>query len=173
MGVGAIAWDSTDRHVVAAGLRNQLELACDLLAERETGLLLTLDEVHQLAHQADLRDVFVAVQHLFRNDREIAVAAAGLPSAISNLLNDEVLTFLRRADRHTLGQIESDEVERALRATVEGAAGRSAGQRAGPPPPRRAATRSSSSSSATTSGVSGRTNGRSPSPTSMPARRRR
>ncbi len=119
MGVGAIAWDSTDRHVVAAGLRNQLELACDLLAERETGLLLTFDEVHH-SNQADLRDVFVAVQHLFRNDREIAVAAAGLPSAISNLLNDAVLTFLRRADRHILGQIEPDEVERALRATIEG-----------------------------------------------------
>ncbi|MFT3852152.1 MAG: ATP-binding protein [Ilumatobacteraceae bacterium] len=120
LGVGAIAWDSTDRHVVAAGLRNQLELACDLLAGRGTGLLLTLDEVHG-SHTADLRDVFVAVQHLFRNDREIAVAAAGLPSAISSLLNDEVLTFLRRADRHTLGQIEPDEVERALRETIEGA----------------------------------------------------
>jgi AAA ATPase domain len=120
MGVGAIAWDSTDRHVVAAGLRNQLELTCDLLAERETGLLITLDEVHG-SHTADLRDVFVAVQHLFRNDRDIAIAAAGLPSAISNLLNDEVLTFLRRADRHTLGQIDLLEVERALRETIEGA----------------------------------------------------
>ena len=120
MGVGAIAWDSTDRHVVAAGLRNQLELTCDLLAERDTGLLITLDEVHG-SHTADLRDVFVAVQHLFRNDRDVAIAAAGLPSAISNLLNDEVLTFLRRADRHTLGQIDLAEVERALRETIEGA----------------------------------------------------
>jgi hypothetical protein len=120
MGVGSIAWDSTDRHVVAAGLRNQLELTCELLAERDTGLLITLDEVHG-SHTEDLRDVFIAVQHLFRNDGEIAVAAAGLPSAISNLLNDEVLTFLRRADRHTLGQIDLAEVERALRETIEGA----------------------------------------------------
>lgn len=120
LGIGAIAWDSSDRHIVAAGLRNQLELTCDLLAERGTGLLLTLDEVHG-SNAADLRDVFVAVQHLFRNDREIAVVAAGLPSAISNLLNDEVLTFLRRADRHTLGQIDEPEVERALRETIEGA----------------------------------------------------
>ena len=94
MGVGSIAWDSTDRHVVAAGLRNQLELTCDLLAEQGTGLLITLDEVHG-SRTDDLRDLFVAVQHLFRNDRDIAVAAAGLPSAISSLLNDEVLTFLR------------------------------------------------------------------------------
>ena len=119
MGIGSIAWDNTDRHVVAAGLRNQLELTCDLLAGSGTGLLITLDEVHG-SHTEDLRDVFVAVQHLFRNDREIAVVAAGLPSAISNLLNDDVLTFLRRADRHTLGQIDLAEVERALRETVEG-----------------------------------------------------
>ena len=120
MGVGSIAWDSTDRHVVAAGLRNQLELTCDLLAEQGTGLLITLDEVHG-SRTDDLRDLFVAVQHLFRNDRDIAVAAAGLPSAISSLLNDEVLTFLRRADRHTLGPVALPEVERALRETIEGA----------------------------------------------------
>jgi hypothetical protein len=122
LGIGGIAWDSTDRHVVAAGLRNQLELACNLLAERSTGLLITLDEVHS-SHTADLRDLFVTVQHLFRNDRNIAIVAAGLPSAISNLLNDDVLTFLRRADRHVLGPVPHDEVERALRETIE-AAGR-------------------------------------------------
>jgi AAA ATPase domain len=120
VGVGGLTWDSSDRHVVAAGLRNQLELACDLLAARSTGLLITLDEVHS-SHTADLRDLFVTVQHLFRNDRDVAVAAAGLPSAISNLLSDDVLTFLRRADRHTLATVPLDEVERAMRETIEGA----------------------------------------------------
>lgn len=125
LGIGAIAWDSTDRHVVAAGLRNQLELTCDLLADQSTGLLVTLDEVHT-THTADLRDLFTTVQHLFRNDRNVAIVAAGLPSAISNLLNDDVLTFLRRADRHVLGPVAHDEVERALRETIE-AAGRMIG----------------------------------------------
>ena len=57
MGVGSIAWDSTDRHVVAAGLRNQLELTCDLLAEQGTGLLITPRRGPRLAHRRPPRRV--------------------------------------------------------------------------------------------------------------------
>lgn len=120
MGIGGLSWDATDIHVVAAGLRNQMELACDLLDASGAGLLITLDEVHG-TQSGELRDFFSTIQHLFRNDRNVAVAAAGLPSAISNLLNDDVLTFLRRADRHTLGPVGLGEVERVMRATVESA----------------------------------------------------
>ncbi len=127
-GIGGITWDSSNVHVVAAGLRNQLELLCQLLAEDGTGVLITLDEVH--ARQAgELRDFFVAIQHLIREDREIAFAAAGLPSEVSDLLSDDVLTFLRRADRHMLGGVGYGEVERVIRATVE-VAGRVIGQAA-------------------------------------------
>src|ERR1700683_2247046 len=45
---------------------------------------------------------------------------AGLSSAVSDLLNDEVLTFLRRADRHHLGSVGRAEVARAIREPVEG-----------------------------------------------------
>ncbi|MCU1502371.1 MAG: ATP-binding protein [Ilumatobacteraceae bacterium] len=121
-GIGGVTWDSSNAHVVAAGLRNQLELLCDLLAEHGTGLLITLDEVHR-RQSSELRDFFTALQHLVRDDRQIAFAAAGLPSEVSDLLSDEVLTFLRRADRHTLGGVGLGEVERTLRETIE-AAGR-------------------------------------------------
>lgn len=122
LGVGAMTWDSTNSHVVAAGLRNQLELACDLLGRQGTGLLITLDEIHH-NQTAELRDFFTTLQHLIRDEREIAFAAAGLPSEVSDLLSDEVLTFLRRADRHTLGAVGFGEVARTIRVTVE-AAGR-------------------------------------------------
>jgi AAA ATPase-like protein len=119
-GMGALDWQTADAHVVTAGLRNQLELVCDLLEAQGTGLLVTLDEVH-LRQTDEQREFFVTVQHLFRNDRELAIAAAGLPSAVSSLLNDQVLTFLRRADRHTLGRVGLGEVARALTETIEGA----------------------------------------------------
>lgn len=125
LGIGGITWDSSNAHVVAAGLRNQLELLCDLLAGHDTGLLITLDEIHH-RQTGELRDFFTALQHLIRDGREIAFAAAGLPSEVSDLLSDEVLTFLRRADRHVLGAVGAGEVERTLRETVE-AAGRSIG----------------------------------------------
>lgn len=116
--LGGLAWDTTNAHVVAAGLRNQLELLCTVLEARGTGLLMTLDEVHR-RQSGELRDFFVALQHLIRENHEIAFAAAGLPSEVSDLLNDEVLTFLRRADRHTLGAVGFGEVERTIRETVE------------------------------------------------------
>ena len=54
------------------------------------GLLITVDEVHRGARD-DLRDLAATVQHLIREDRDIALAMAGLPSAASDLLNDEIL----------------------------------------------------------------------------------
>ena len=43
MGSGGVAWSTTERHAPEATLRSQVELITDLLAENETGLLITLD----------------------------------------------------------------------------------------------------------------------------------
>ncbi|MGD0084447.1 MAG: ATP-binding protein [Acidimicrobiales bacterium] len=101
-----------------AGFRSQIELLTDLLAENGTGVLITLDEIHQ-NQIGELRELATTVQHAFREERELAFVAAGLSSAIRDVLNDEVLTFLRRADRHHLGVVGREEVERAIREPVE------------------------------------------------------
>ncbi|KAF0957757.1 LuxR C-terminal-related transcriptional regulator [Rhodococcus sp. T7] len=49
----------------------------------------------------------------------MAFVAAGLPASISDLLGDDVLTFLRRADRHSLGAVPLDEVAQAIREPLE------------------------------------------------------
>jgi hypothetical protein len=114
---GGLSWEIVERHVVEAGLRSQVELLSGLLAENGTGVLLTLDEIHR--RQLDeLRELATTVQHAFREEREVAFVGAGLGSAVSDLLNDDVLTFLRRAERHQLGPVERDEVERALREPI-------------------------------------------------------
>lgn len=118
LGIGAVTWENTSPDVVAAGLRNQLELLCELLADHATGVLITLDEIHH-RQVSELRDFFTALQHLIREELDIVFAAAGLPSEVSDLLSDDVLTFLRRADRHTLGAVAYGEVERTIRDTVE------------------------------------------------------
>jgi hypothetical protein len=102
------------------GLRNQIELLTDLLAANETGLLITLDEIH-LNQRDDLRELATTVQHAFREERELAFAGAGLASSVADLLNDDVLTFLRRAERHALGSVRARDVERALRDPVQSA----------------------------------------------------
>jgi hypothetical protein len=64
------------------------------------------------------------VQHAFRENRELAFVGAGLAAGISDVVNDDVLTFLRRAERHTLGSVARPDVQRAFLEPIE-AAGRS------------------------------------------------
>lgn len=127
---GGVTWDTSELHKAAAvGLRNQLYRILDLLAGRDVGLLLTLDELHPTS-VADLRQLFAVVQHARREQRQLAVAAAGLPSAVDALLELPGTTFLQRADRHDLGAVDDLEaVAEGLRTPIA-ANGRVVGQRA-------------------------------------------
>lgn len=51
--------------------------------------------------------------------RDLAFAGAGLASAVSDVVNDDVLTFLRRAERHTLGPVPRAAAARAFREPIE------------------------------------------------------
>ena len=120
LNLGGVGWTTDDRHRPQPSLRSQIELLTGLLAENETGLLITLDEIHH--HQKDeLREFGAIVQHAFRESRELAFVAAALPAAVNDLLNDSVLTFLRRADRHHLERVQEDAVRAALREPIQNA----------------------------------------------------
>ena len=95
------------------GLRDALGLVLDDLEAHGTGLLITIDEIHA-AMREELGQFAAVMQHLVREKREIAVAMAGIPSGVEELLNDRVVTFLRRADRHVLGDVDLEDVSLAL-----------------------------------------------------------
>ena len=78
-----------------------------------SGLVITVDEIHRHAAD-DLRQLTVLVQHAIREDRSIVFVAAGLPTSVSDLLHDDVLTFLRRASRFDLDRLPDHAVRRAL-----------------------------------------------------------
>lgn len=78
-----------------------------------TGLVITVDEIHRHAAD-DLRQLTVLVQHSIREERPIVFVAAGLPTSVSDLLHDDVLTFLRRASRFDLDRLPDHAVRRAL-----------------------------------------------------------
>ncbi|WP_254910487.1 ATP-binding protein [Gulosibacter sp. 10] len=99
-----------------AGWRRTGEHLLDLLGERETGLLITLDEIHG-ADRDELAQLAASVQHFIRDGLPIALVFAGLPAAVSDLLNEGVATFLRRADRIDLHTAAIDEVEASYRQT--------------------------------------------------------
>lgn len=122
MGLGSVGWETIEAHVAESGLRDQISLVTDLLAAHETGLLITLDEIHRDAGR-DMREFATTIQHGFREERQLAFVAAGLAAAVSDVLNDDVLTFLRRADRHSLTAVRPADARKALERPIE-AAGR-------------------------------------------------
>lgn len=111
-GLGA-SRDVTERHTPRPGPRSQLFQLADLLAVQGGGVLITVDEVHRKGLH-DLRELGTTIQHAFREQRNVAFVGAGLPSAVEELLSDDVSTFLRRADRRHLRTVSPDEVAEAL-----------------------------------------------------------
>jgi hypothetical protein len=97
--------------------RMRITRVLDELKKSDTGVLFTIDEIH--ANSDELRQFATSYQHFVREDRKVAVAMAGLPNEISGLLNDKILTFLRRASKVTLTNIESNLVELGMLRTIE------------------------------------------------------
>ena len=94
-------------------LREAMDRRLDTLERKHSGLLVTIDEA-QAAERTDMIAIATTVQHLIREERNIAFVFAGLPTIASKWLNDEVLTFLRRAQAEQLGDIPLDQVEDAF-----------------------------------------------------------
>lgn len=86
------------------GFRSKMSLLCDKLAEKGKGALILIDEVRT---SAAMREVASAYQELVGDRKNIAIAMAGLPHAVSSVLNDSVLTFLNRATKIELGLIST------------------------------------------------------------------
>lgn len=101
-----------------AGLRTQINALSDVLAGHDTGLLITLDEVHARAGRGDVTELCAVVQHTFREERPVAFAAAGLPAAVQDLLTSDVSTFLRRARRFVLEPLTEAQALDALRVPI-------------------------------------------------------
>ena len=89
------------------GFRSKLTLLCDRLAECGKGVLILVDEAKT---SDEMRRLAVTYQHLVGEEKDIAIAMAGLPQAVSGVLNDKVLTFLNRAKKVHLGCINHNEI---------------------------------------------------------------
>jgi hypothetical protein len=128
MNLGGVDIDLVPVNRPATGLRTLVNALTDHLAEQGTGLMITIDEIHAGVRE-ELQALGIVIQHCIREERPIAFVAAGLPATVQDMLNDQVLTFLRRADRHHLGVVDRADVADALRMPIE-AAGRTITDRA-------------------------------------------
>ena len=109
-----------DENTLPLTIRQALTECLERIAKHhpDRGLLITLDET-QGADPKALRALATAIQHLIREDRNIAIAFAGLPGMDSFLLHDDVTTFLRRATPVELKDIPLDLVRNSFRAIFE------------------------------------------------------
>lgn len=107
----------TDPTPAPSALRYRLEALLDTVEPHGGGVLVTVDEIQGAANN-DLRELAATFQHLVSEDRDVALAIAGLPSAISDVLNDKVLTFLRRATPFELDEVPLELVATALQQTI-------------------------------------------------------
>jgi len=92
--------DGTDKQL---SFQNKLSLLLDELEKQNKGVAILVDEIQ--AHGAALRLLTTAYQHLVGEKKNIVIAMAGLPHAISAILNDEVLTFFNRARKIRLAPL--------------------------------------------------------------------
>lgn len=96
--------------------RRQITELLEKLSGQETGVLLSIDEIHAV-DRAELSEIAAVVQHLIRESLPIGLVLAGLPKAVEDLLNEGVSTFLRRAEKYDLHRTSIDEVTEAFRDT--------------------------------------------------------
>lgn len=115
--IGGVQAQWQDRYPVESTLRTQISDLTDLLRIHETGLLLTVDEI-QSADPEDLRKLGEVLQLARREGRDLAFGGAGLSRAVTDLLNDDVVTFLRRAERFDLAEVPVEEVGAAMGAAI-------------------------------------------------------
>lgn len=117
-GLGSLSWATEEQYSRVLGVRGRLTRLADIAQNGGTGVFVTVDEIHG-GSTSELRELATIVQHTVREDRNLAFAAAGLPAAMSELLvNDPVLTFLRRAERFDLGTVDASDVRNALRKPI-------------------------------------------------------
>ena len=98
-------------------LESMLERLVELAEARGSGVLVSLDEVAVPSLEA-LRRIAIAVQHLMREDRRVAIVAAGVPASIAAALDADGLTFFRRAQQVRLDSLTLDESRSAIAVPV-------------------------------------------------------
>ena len=80
------------------------------LSSKNKGLLILVDEVQ--ANSSSLKQLIIAYQEMLGEGLNVAIAMAGLPTCVSAVLNEKVLTFLNRAQKIEIGALKISDIDR-------------------------------------------------------------
>ena len=117
-GAGGLTAATEFTNPIVRDFEHQLMQILNILKDHGTGLLITLDEVHY-AQLPELREMTGTIASAFSDGLPVAFAAAGLPTTINALVNDDVSTYLRRSQRVELGSLSIDGVRNGLLAPIQ------------------------------------------------------
>ena len=104
-------------------LRRQLTVLGSHAAQRGTGVLLSLDEMHG-AQRDEMRRLAADLQHITkREELPVAFIGAGLSDMKHTVLRDKKLTFFHRGGKFDMPPLTVADVMRCLKRTVSDAGG--------------------------------------------------
>ena len=93
----------------ATTFKYQIVELLKIVKKKGYSVLFLLDEAQK--HTEEMRTFVSTYQHLIREEYPVSLAIASLPNVISDILNDDILTFLRRAKRVHLEYVDVALVE--------------------------------------------------------------
>ena len=103
----------------AEDLRGVLSALGDALADRGTGLIITLDELLG-ADIDEIRQFGSVIQHVCRREQHpIAFVGAALPQFEDVLESDDTATFMQRCSRYDIDQIDLEATHLAIAKPIE------------------------------------------------------
>jgi len=102
-GVSLSLEKSNDAPGFTKTFRYQLTEMLDIVKKSGKDVVFLVDECQK--HNADLRTFIGTYQHLIREEYPVCLVVAGLPEVVSDILNDDVLTFFRRANQVSLRNV--------------------------------------------------------------------
>ena len=97
--------------------RTKMNAIFDELSKRNLGMLICVDEVD--ARVDELVQLVSTYQLFVGEGKKVALLMAGLPKNTIDLMDNDHISFLRRARQRRLGRISDSDIERAFRKTVE------------------------------------------------------
>jgi type II secretory pathway predicted ATPase ExeA len=103
-GVGVELGINKDEPYFTRNFEFQITQMLELIKKEKTNVVFLIDEAQK--HTSEIRTFISTYQQLIMKGFPVSLVMAGLPEVITDVLNDDVLTFLRRANRVELENID-------------------------------------------------------------------
>lgn len=115
-GVVGARLDLKQEDSISLNWRSRMTAIFEVLEKKKIGIYITVDEINiKVKEVIDLSKVY---QLFIRENRKVGLLMSGLPHNVSQLLNNESVSFLRRANQRYIRKIDDYEIENAFEKTV-------------------------------------------------------